>query len=173
VVTVYCRSPLHLWVSVNGVGRPAVRANSCGARCPDLVSDFNVAQIPFLVPNIVAVPGLAVGLLVRHLEDAGWLLDRYLTEPDIWHLEFARLTHENSGLGGSSEGIVQPERRRWSLREAGMLLGVHADVTRAEELRAIGGQLVAAARRLVTEALGEDADEETVERYLATVRSSE
>ena len=95
----------------------------------------------------LAMPGLVVGLLVRHLEDAGRLLDVYLTEPDIWHLEFARLTHESSGLAASSEGIVQAERRRWSLREAGMLLALHADETRAEELRAIGGQLVATARR--------------------------
>ena len=52
-----------------------------------------------------------------------------------------------------------------------MLLVLNADDTRAEELRAIGGQLVATARRLVTEELGEGADEATVERYLATVRS--
>ena len=97
----------------------------------------------------LAMPGLAVGLLVRHLEDADRLLDRYLAEPMIWHLEFARLTHESSGLAASSEGIVQAERRRWSLREAGMLLVLNADETRADELRAIGGQLVATARRLV------------------------
>ena len=108
--------------------------------------------------------GLVVGLLVRHLEDADRLLDPYLAEPMIWHHEFGRMVHESSGLAASSEGIVQAERRKWSLREAAMLLVLHADETRADELRTIGQQLVATARRLVVEALGEDGDEAAVEK---------
>lgn len=169
----------HVWAWYRGTGvgpHPCMSALEALERVCDQLA---AAGVP--LANIVAVlldgcenlamPGLAVGLLVRHLEDAGRLLDRYLTEPGVWHLEFARLTHESSGLAASSDGIVQAERRRWSLREAGMLLVLNADETRAEELRAIGGQLVATVRRLVTEELGEDADEATVERYLATVRS--
>ena len=169
----------HVWTWYRGTGvgpHPCMSALEALERVCDQLA---AAGVP--LANIVAVlldgcenlamPGLAVGLLIRHLEDAGHLLDRYLTEPDIWHLEFARLAHEGSGLAASSEGIVQAERRRWSLREAGMLLVLNADDTRAEELRAIGGQLVATAHRVATEALGEGADEATVERFLATVRS--
>jgi len=165
------------WYRATGVGPyPCMSALEALERVCDQLA---AAGVP--LANIVAVlldgcenlamPGLAVGLLVRHLENADRLLDRYLTEPDIWHLEFARITHESSGLAASSEGIVQAERRRWSLREAGMLLVLNADETRADELRAIGGQLVAAARRVATEALGAGADEAAAEQFLATVRS--
>jgi len=169
----------HVWTWYRGTGvgpYPCMSALEALERvCDQLVA----AGVP--LANIVAVlldrcenlamPGLAVGLLVRHLEDAGRLLDRYLAEPDIWHLEFARLTHESSGLAAFSDGIVQAARRGWSLREAGMLLVLNADDARADELRAIGGQLVAAARRVATEALGAGADEAAAERFLATVRS--
>ncbi|HUZ53141.1 MAG TPA: hypothetical protein VMU94_11510, partial [Streptosporangiaceae bacterium] len=169
----------HVWTWYRGIGvgpHPCMSALEALERVCDQLA---AAGVP--LANIVAVlldgcenlamPGLAVGLLVRHLEDAGRLLDRYLAEPDIWHLEFARLTHESSGLAASSDGIVQAERRGWSLREAGMLLVLNADDARADELRAIGGQLVAAARRVATEALGAGADEAAAERFLATVRS--
>ena len=169
----------HVWTWYRGTGvgpHPCMSALQALERVCDQLA---AAGVP--LANIVAVlldgcenlamPGLAVGLLVRHLENADRLLDPYLTEPDIWHLEFARLTHESSGLAASSEGIVQAERRRWSLREAGMLLILNADDTRADELRAIGGQLVAAARLVATEALGAGADEASAERFLATVRS--
>ena len=43
--------------------------------------------------------------------------------------------------------------------------------TRADELRTIGQQLVATARRLIVETLGADGDEATVERQLVTVRA--
>jgi DNA-binding transcriptional ArsR family regulator len=169
----------HVWTWYRGTGvgpYPCMSALEALERVCDQLAE---AGVP--LANIVAVlldgcenlamPGLAVGLLVRHLEDADRLLDRYLTEPDIWHLEFARLTGESSGLAASSDGIVRAKRRRWSLREAGMLLVLNADDTRADELRAIGGQLVATARQVATEALGDGADEATVERFLATVRS--
>jgi hypothetical protein len=52
-----------------------------------------------------------------------------------------------------------------------MLLVLRADETRAGELRTIGRQLAATARRLVAEALGEDGDEEAVEEQVVTVRA--
>jgi hypothetical protein len=117
----------------------------------------------------LAMVSLVVGLLVRHLEDADRLLDPYLAEPMVWHQEFGRMVQETSGLAASSEDIVHADRRKWSLREAAMLLVLRADETRAEELRTIGQQLVATARRLVLEAVGEGSDE--VDRQLVTVRS--
>ena len=119
----------------------------------------------------LAMVGLVVGLLVRHLEEADRLLDPYLAEPMIWHHEFSRVVSESSGLAASSDGLAQPERRRWSLREAVTLLVLRADDSRADELRMIGQQLVATARRLIVEALGDDGDEAVVEEQLVTVRS--
>jgi hypothetical protein len=119
----------------------------------------------------LAMVGLAVGLLVRHLEEAERLLDPYLAEPMIWHHEFARIVNETNGLAASSEGIVQAERRRWSLREAAMLLVVRADENRAEELRALGLQLVANARQVVVGALGEDGVDAVAEEQLVSVRA--
>ena len=123
----------HVWTWYRGTGVGPYPCMSALEALERVCDQLAAAGVP--LANIVAVlldgcenlamPGLAVGLLVRHLEDADRLLDPYLAEPDIWHLEFARLTHESSGLAASSEGIVQAERRRWSLREAG-------DAARAE-----------------------------------------
>ena len=94
----------------------------------------------------LAMVGLVVGLLVRHLEDANDLLDSYLVEPIVWHHEFARVVHESNRLAADSEGLVAPERRTWSLREAAMFIGVRSAGKRATELRALGVKLVANAR---------------------------
>ena len=95
----------------------------------------------------LAMVGLIVGLLVRHLENADDLLDAYLVEPLIWKFEFARVLNENDGLAASSEGLVAPTRRTWSLREVAAMLAVQANEKRAAELRELGENLVANARR--------------------------
>ena len=97
----------------------------------------------------LAMVGLVVGLLVRHLADVKSLLDPYLSEPLIWHYEFARVVHEASGVAAGSEGLVAPERRKWSLREAATILVLQANGERAAELRALGETLVANAHRLI------------------------
>ena len=97
----------------------------------------------------LAMVGLIVGLLVRHLAAAKSLLDPYLAEPLIWHYEFGRVVHESSGLAADSEGLAAPERRNWSLREAAMFMVVQADGERAAELRGVGKTLVANAGRLI------------------------
>ena len=165
------------WYRGTGVGPyPCMSALQALERVCDQLA---AAEVP--LANIVtvlldgcenlAMPGLVVGLLVRHLEDAGRLLDPYLAEPVIWDLEFSRLVHEGSGLAASSEDIAQAERRRWSLREAAMLLVLHADDARTAELRATGRQLVATARRLAAEAPGDDAGQAAAERWLVNVRA--
>lgn len=53
----------------------------------------------------------------------------------------------NTGLASGSEEIVAPERRKWSLREAAMFMAMRANEERAAGLRALGGKLVANARR--------------------------
>ena len=99
----------------------------------------------------LAMVGLVVGLLARHLEDAEDLLDPYLTEPLIWRCEFSRVASEHSGLAASSEGIVAPQRRNWSLGDAALLLVLRANDERAAHLRSLGETLVARARRRIEE----------------------
>ena len=95
----------------------------------------------------VAMVGLILGILVRHLEAADRLLDPYLTEPMIWQHEFARVVNEASPFAATADGLVAPERRKWSLREVSALMVVRAQDPRIAELRAIGEGLVANARR--------------------------
>ena len=164
------------WYRGTGVGPyPCMSALQALERvCDQLIE----AEVP--LANIVAVlldgcenlamPGLVVGLLVRHLENAGLLLDPYLAEPVVWDLEFTRLVHEGM-LAASSEGLAQPERRRWSLREAAMVLALGADGERADELRAIGRRLVANARRLAAEAPADEAGQAAADRWLVNVRA--
>lgn len=109
----------------------------------------------------LAMVGLVVGILVRHLERSERLLDPYLAEPLIWQLEFARMPGELGGLKADSEGIVAPERRNWSFREAAMFMVMKADGKRIEELCTVGEALVENARHLVE--LGKDREPASIE----------
>ena len=147
----------HVWRWYRGTGvgpYPCLSALQALERvCDQLIE--NRAPIGTLVSILLdgcenlAMVGLIVGLLVRHLAGAKSLLDPYLTEPLIWHYEFARVVHEASGFAADSEGLAAPERRKWSLREAAMYLVLRANGERAAELRALGETLVANARRLI------------------------
>lgn len=97
----------------------------------------------------LAMVGLVVGLIVRHLEDADHLLDPYISEPVIWLHEFSRVVQEASPFAPDSNALAQHERRKWSLREAAICMVVRADAERVAELRAVGEILIANARRLV------------------------
>ncbi|MGH2892600.1 MAG: hypothetical protein ACRDPM_04930 [Solirubrobacteraceae bacterium] len=168
----------HVWIWYRGTGvgpYPCMSALQALERvCDQLV------EIGIPVANVVAtlltgcenlaMIGLIVGLLVRHLENADRLLDFYLAEPMIWDLEFMRIVHESGGLAAPSDGLVALERRTWSLREAAMLLVLRADGVRVDELRMIGEQLVETTRQLVQEALG-DVDDGAIEQQLVTVRA--
>lgn len=164
------------WYRGTGVGPyPCMSALQALERVCDQLID---AEVP--LANIVtvlldgcenlAMPGLVVGLLVRHLENVGRLLDPYLAEPVVWDLEFTRVVHEGI-LAASSEGLAQPERRRWSLREPAMVLALGADGERADELRVIGRRLVANARRLAAEAPADEAGQAAADRWLINVRA--
>ena len=104
----------------------------------------------------LAMVGLVVGLLVRHLEQADDLLDPYFTEPLIWRLEFRRVVDEQSMLAASSEGIEAPDRRKWSLREAAMSMVLRATDERIEDLRLLGETLIETARREIKQGQSED-----------------
>jgi hypothetical protein len=165
-----------MWYRGTGVGpRPCMTALQALERVCDQLVGFDVPLrgiVAILLDGCenLAMVGLVVGLLVRHLDRADRLLDPYLAEPMIWDFEFRRLVHESSGLAASSDGLVAPERRRWSLREAAMLLVLSADGGRADELRMIGEQLVETARRSVMETLS-DVDDAVVDEQIVTVRA--
>ena len=100
----------------------------------------------------LAIPGLVVGILVRHLEIVGDLLDPYFANPLAWHLEFQRVVKEGSLLAANAEGIVASERRNWSFREAATVAALWADGDRVAELRSIGINLVENARLQIADA---------------------
>jgi hypothetical protein len=173
---------VYTWYRGNGVGPyPCMSALQALERvCDELIQNgvtiANLVAILLDGCENLAMVGLVVGILVRHLEKVDHLLNPCLAEPMMWHLEFGRLVKETSGLAASSDGIMGAERRHWSLREAAMFLVVRADDERATELRAIGDQLVATRRREIEAALlegeGEEPiDDEAVERHLITVRA--
>ena len=171
-----------LWYRGTGVGPfPCCSALQALERVCDQLIEIDVpirALVSILLDGCenLAMVGLIVGLLVRHLAEAKSLLDPYLTEPLIWHYEFARVVSEAGGLAAGSEGLVAPERRNWSLREAAMFMVVQADSERTAELRALGETLVANARRLVGREHEHRPSEaasgtELAEEQLATVRA--
>lgn len=164
------------WYRGTGVGPyPCMSALQALERVCDDIVGLGVPldmMIPMLLEGSdnVAMVGLVVGVLVRHLDKAGTLLDRFLAEPDVWHFEFARIVHEYDGLRGSSEGIVGADRRGWSLREAAASLVLAAGPERAEELRLVGHQLVENVRCRL-EQLGDAVPAGSAEMELSTARA--
>ena len=102
----------------------------------------------------LAMVGLIVGLLVRHLEDAEGALDAYITEPLVWHMEFVRVGNEASPFAIRTDQLAATERRQWSLREAAMSMVLGADSERVAQLKALGEALVHNARRIENQAEG-------------------
>ncbi|WP_202637497.1 hypothetical protein [Rhodococcus ruber] len=90
----------------------------------------------------LAMPGMLFGVLVRHLDKVGDTLDRFLAEPVVWELEFARRTHEYSGLAARTEGLVNLDRRQWTPREVAAVLLTTGGEGRAEALKKVGQELV-------------------------------
>lgn len=176
----------HVWVWYRGTGvgpYPCMSALQALERVCDQLIEIGV-PIANVVATLLdgcenlAMVGLVVGLLVRHLERADRLLDPYLAEPMIWRREFGRVVSESDGLAAASDGIVGAERRTWSMREAAAHLVVRADDARAAELRTIGEQLVENARRLIggasdhaAEGAAEAPYDAALEEQLAPVRA--
>ncbi len=147
----------HVWRWYRGTGvgpYPCMSALQALERVCDQFVESNI-PIRNLVEMLLdgcenlAMVGLIVGLLVRHLERSERLLDPYLAEPLIWRLEFTRMSGEQEGFKADSEGLVAPDRRDWSLRETAMFMVVKAHGERIQELRAVGEALVENARQLV------------------------
>ena len=141
------------WYRGTGVGPPPCSSALLALeRVCDQLIEMNIpiwTVVSILLEGCanLAMVGLVVGFLARHLENVDRLLDPYLTEPHIWQFEFARVVHESSPLAADSDGLVAPERRKWSLREVAASMLIRANEKRASELRALGEKLVANARR--------------------------
>ena len=154
----------HVWNCYRGTGvgpYPCVSAQQALERvCDQLIkAGFPIRTLVSLLLDgceNLAMVGLIVGILVRHLEVADNLLDPYLTEPLVWSYEFARVASEHSGLVATPDEIEAPERRKWSLREVAMFMALRAGGERAANLKALGETLVERARRSIGQ--GQDAD---------------
>ena len=174
----------HVWLWYRGTGvgpYPCMSAlQALELTCDQLIKAG--VPIKILVPVLLdgcenlAMVGLVVGILVRHLEVAGNLLDPYLTEPLIWSYESRRVANEYSLLAANSKGIEAPERRKWSLKETAMFMALKAENERVADIGALGETLVERARRQIKQGRDADATEEEanggedIEVQLATVR---
>ena len=108
------------------------------------------------------MPALVYGMLVRHLGSGTAAIDRFLSEPGVWQLEFGRVTSEHSRLAARGAPVTAPDRRDWDPWRVAMVLALSAGDARGEELRGVGARLEA--RRLE---LGEDAT--TARRWAAAL----
>jgi hypothetical protein len=126
-----------------------------------LISNLNPSAAQVVVHMLLrdchnlAMPGLVVGLLIRHRDKAADLLDPWLSAPDVWSLEFARATSE--GLlhvqGPDSDDVVGRERRRLTPRDVAAEMVVRAmaadDQPRLDALSAVADRLLANAQARV------------------------
>ena len=162
----------HVWMWYRGTGVGPYPCMSALQALEHMCDQLIKAGIPIrtLVPLLLdgcknlAMVGLIVGMLVRHLEAADDLLDPYIAEPLLWSHEFRRVGSEHSMLAADSEGIETPERRNWSLRDAAMFMALRADGGRAASLRALGETLVERARRSIGQGQNADADHDEANR---------
>lgn len=150
----------HVWLWYRGTGVGPYPCQSALQALEFVTEELVEAgvQIPTLVSILLdgaenlAVPGLTLAVIIRHLEKAGSAIDPFLVEPLVWHLEFNRAINEQLGLASRVPELPKSERRRWSLREVSMVLTLKADAERTAQLKAAGEQLQARAAAEVDEA---------------------
>ncbi len=133
----------------------------------------------------LAIPGLIVGTLVRYVHGAPLeLLEPWLQNPEVWHLEFGRTIQEHAGFrahGRDPESQPWRDRRSWSFRDVSYLLVSRAlladDRQRLASLDAIGdalnkhaAQQYARARAAAEGNPDSEFDEAEETRFITTVR---
>jgi hypothetical protein len=97
----------------------------------------------------LATVGLAVGFLVRHLEEVTTELDIFLAQPAIWELEFTRMVGEHGLLHAQldDQKVHGFDKRRYNLADAASTLTLRAilahDDARLATLDQLADQLVA------------------------------
>ena len=179
----FCTGDSHVWMWYRGssVGPyPCVSALLAVERFADQLIDIGVgpgevAKLLLEDCHNLAMPGLVVGMLVRHLENLTDELDIWLSQPQLWPLEFAREVQE--GLlhvqGADPEDTHGRERRRFNLRDATAFLVlsamVHGDEVRAKALRECGQELLRRVRSGIPDLDPDDDSRDQELHELATV----
>lgn len=121
----------------------------------------------------LAMPGLVVGFLVRHLDAVTDELDRWLADPTVWELEFGRATREGHFhvQGPDPEDLVGRDRRSLTLREVATQLTLRAivkqDVAAIKRLREVSDALLDRAAKLYGTDLTQPGSKEGMERIQA------
>lgn len=165
----------HVWLWYRGTGVGPYPCMSALQALEFVTEEYIRAGVPPHVLTAImlkdahnlAMPALALGVLVRHLEIANEAIDPYLTEPTVWELEFSRaINDQTSGLAARIPELPNPERRKWSLREVSMMLALRAEGDRIAELKALGDHLLTNARA----SIGDDSSGGARE-HLAAVRN--
>ncbi|WIY05604.1 hypothetical protein QRX60_17765 [Amycolatopsis mongoliensis] len=181
----HCVGDEHVWAWYRGssVGPyPCVSALLAVERFADELVDTlgvplaRVAEILLRDCHNLAMPALVVGLLVRHLDRAGDMLDRWLVRPELWHLETSRAVGEHfHAQGPDPTDLVGRHRRTASFQNVvgemivmAMLAGDH---DRLSFLAARGDELVERARELVAGSDDEAADLLMVQGWAAQFRA--
>jgi hypothetical protein len=108
----------------------------------------------------LAVPGLIVGFLTRHPDDAGDLLDPFLASPDVWHLETSRVVGEHFHVRDpDADKLTGGDRRSNTPHQTVGAMVVNArvrgDERRLAQLAEIGTHLVENAREALSGAAGD------------------
>ena len=108
----------------------------------------------------LAVPGLLVGFLTRHPNEAEDLLDPFLTHPEFWNLETSRVVGEHFHVRDpDADKLTGSDRRRNTTHEtvATMVINarVRGDEKRLAQLLEVGTRLLENARAKLTGAEGE------------------
>lgn len=108
----------------------------------------------------LSVPGLLLGFLTRHPDDAGDLLDPFLEKPEIWHLETSRVVGEHFSVRDpDADKLTGGDRRKYSPHESVATMVINArvrgDEKRLAQLAEVGNRLVTNARANFTGAQGE------------------
>ena len=121
----------------------------------------------------LAIPGLVVGFLIRHLDEVTDELDPWLAEPMIWELEFGRSSNEGRlhVQGPDPDDLHGRELRRMSPRDVAIKLALRAVIARDEaaitRLRSVADKLVERASTLY----GPDTSAPGFEERMTTVRN--
>lgn len=181
----HCVGDEHVWSWYRGssVGPyPCISALLAVERFADELVDTlgaplaHVAEILLRDCHNLAMPALVVGLLVRHLDRAGDLLDRWLVRPELWQMEISRAVGEHFHAQGPDQADqVGRHRRRASFQDVVGEMIVTAmladDHDRLAVLAARGDELVERARELVAGTDDEAADLLMVQGWAAQFRA--
>ena len=111
----------------------------------------------------VAMVGLIVGCIIRHLDKGPEVLLPYLREPLVWQFDSLRVTYDTVGFGrASDDGVANAEMRSCSVRDIASFLVMGGNTALRAKLKEAGEALVANTGRF-------DSSESTVRQWAASL----